>query len=133
MPLPNIPAGTFTITDYGAIPDGTTIDTAAIQKTVDACIAAGGGTVIVPAGKFLTGPFTLASNLNLHLAQNATLLITNDIATFPMAKGRYQNCISVANGHDIEISGPGAIDGQGDPWWKAFRANKSTLPHRPNL
>jgi len=135
IPTPLIPPANFTITEFGAIPDGTTVNTAAIQKTIAACAAAGGGTVIVPAGKFLTGPITLASSLNFHLAENATLLFINDPATFPKTNGggRAQNCISVNNGHDIEISGPGVIDGQGAPWWKAFRAHDPSLPHRPNL
>jgi polygalacturonase len=132
LPLPKIPAATFNITDYGAIPDGTTLDTAAIQKTIDAASAAGGGTVLIPAGKFLSGPLTFASNLNLHLAQNATLLFDNRIASYPKGGRGYQSCFSVTNAHDIEISGPGAIDGQGEPWWTAFHANHS-MPHRPYM
>ena len=69
IPLPVIPAAAFNIRNYGAVGDGRTLDTAALQKTMDACAAAGGGTVLVPAGNYLTGPFTLVSSLNLHLVQ----------------------------------------------------------------
>jgi len=132
IPVPTIPSATFTITDYGAVADGKTLNTAAIQQTIDACSAAGGGTVVIPEGKFLTGPLTLASNLNFHLAPNATLLFLNDLAVYPKSGGRYANGLSVSNAHDLEISGPGTIDGQGAPWWAAFEANNA-MPRRPNL
>jgi polygalacturonase len=139
IPLPIIPPAVFNITDYGAVGDGKTLNTAAIQKTIDACSAAGGGTVLVPAGDFVFGPITLASSLNLHLDQGATLLISDDIATYPLRAKRYQDCITVAgmNSHDIEISGPGVIDGQGKVWWTAFiadlKADQHTMPHRPYM
>ncbi len=129
-PLPVIPTNTFLVTNYGAVGDGTTLNTAAIQKTIAAATAAGGGIVLVPEGKFLTGPFTLASQINLQLARGATILISDDMKNHPSPNDRYQDCISVADAHDIEISGDGTIDGQGKVWWEAFRADK-TMTHRP--
>lgn len=131
-PLPVIPTNTFLVTKFGAVGDGKTMNTAAIQKTVDAASAAGGGIVLVPEGNFLTGPFTLASQINLQLAKGATILITDDIKNYPSADERYQDCISVVGAHDIEISGEGAIDGQGKAWWDAFRADKA-MTHRPYM
>jgi hypothetical protein len=55
------------ILDCGAVPDGTTLSTPAIQKAIDRCASAGGGTVRVPAGRFLTNTVFL-KNVNLHLA-----------------------------------------------------------------
>src|SRR5271156_3726046 len=130
--LPVIPNRTFTITDYGAVGDGKTPATAAIQKTIDAAVAAGGGEVLVPAGKFLTGPFTLASSLNLHLAKDAMILISDDRTTYPVARGRYVDSITATDAHDLEISGEGTIDGQGGSWWDAFRADPG-MTHRPYL
>ncbi len=52
--------GVFNVLDYGAKGDGTNDDTAAVQKAIDACAAQGGGQVLLPAGTFLTGAFTLA-------------------------------------------------------------------------
>jgi polygalacturonase len=106
------------------------MNTAAIQKTIDAASAAGGGTVLIPAGRFLTGPLTLASQINLHLEAEAFLLISDDMANHPVAQRRYQDCISVSGAHDIEISGKGTIDGQGKAWWTAFRSDPS-MTHRP--
>jgi polygalacturonase len=132
IPLPVIPNATFNVTNYGAVGDGRTMNTDTIQKTIDAASAAGGGTVLVPAGKFLTKPFTLASSINLHLANGTVILISDELTSYPAAKGRYQDSISASGAHDLEISGEGTIDGQGNAWWTAFRANKS-MTHRPYL
>jgi polygalacturonase len=132
IPLPTIPHATFNVTNYGAVGDGKTMNTSAIQKTIDTASAGGGGTVLIPAGKFLTGPFTLASSINLHLVKNATILISDDLANYPSAKGRYQDSITASGAHDLEISGEGTIDGQGNAWWTAFRADKS-MTHRPYM
>jgi polygalacturonase len=131
-PLPVIPHPTFDITRYGAVGDGRTMNTAAIQKAVDAASAAGGGTVLVPAGKFLTGPFTLASSINLHLGAGAVILISDDMAHYPSDANRYRDSISVSDAHDVEISGEGVIDGQGAVWWTAFRSNPGGT-HRPYM
>lgn len=131
-PLPVIPRATFDIARYGAIGDGKTMNTTALQKTIDAAAAAGGGTVQVPDGKFLTGPFTLASRINLHLERNAVILIGDDLAQYPVVGNRYQDSITVSDAQDIEISGRGVIDGQGAAWWAAFRANPA-MTHRPYL
>lgn len=131
-PLPVIPRATFDITRYGAVGDGQTLATAAIQKSIDAAAAAGGGTVRVPAGKFLTAPFTLASHINLHLERGAVILVSDDLARYPVVNNRYQDSITVSDAQDVEISGPGVIDGQGAAWWSAFRANPA-MTHRPYL
>lgn len=69
----------YNIKTYGAVGDGKTNDAVAIQKTIDACSAAGGGQVIVPAGHvFLTGPFNLKSFVNLRVEGGAKLLASPD-------------------------------------------------------
>jgi polygalacturonase len=143
---PQIPDHTFNITDYGATGDGTTVNTDAIQKAIDTCSQAGGGTVLVPAGKFLTGPLKLASNMNFKVDDGATLLLSDDTSLYSVkhtpheqTNGRYQNCIEARDVHDLELSGSGTIDGQGEKWWNAFRPFKNKMsdpaapPHRPWL
>jgi polygalacturonase len=125
-------AATFNVRDYGATGDGKTLDTAAIQKAVDAASAAGGGTVLIPAGNFLTGPFTLASDIDFHLDAKAVVLIDNDMSRYPILNKRYQDAITAVGAHDIQISGEGVIDGQGEVWWQAFRDNPM-MTHRPYL
>ncbi|HEU6447188.1 MAG TPA: glycosyl hydrolase family 28 protein [Verrucomicrobiae bacterium] len=125
-------AATFNVTDFGAKGDGKTLDTEAIQDAINTVSTNGGGTVLIPAGKFLTGPFTLADGVDLHLETNAVILIDNDIARYPIAKNRYVDAITANGAHDIKISGAGTIDGQGQVWWNAFRAN-SKMIHRPYL
>lgn len=132
--FPSLPlcAATFNVRDYGATGDGKTLDTPAIQKAVNAASAAGGGTVLVPAGNFLTGPFTLASHINFHLDSKAVILIDNDISRYPIVNRRYRDAITAVNARDVKITGDGIIDGQGEAWWEAFRDNPS-MTHRPYL
>ena len=129
---PSLFAATFDVTDFGAKGDGKTLDTKAIQDAINTASTNGGGVIQIPAGKFLTGPFTLASGVDLHLETNAVILIDNDITRYPIAKNRYVDAITANGAHDLKISGAGTIDGQGQAWWDAFRAN-SKMPHRPYL
>jgi polygalacturonase len=148
IPQPVIPDKTFTITDFGALPDGKTLNTAAIQKALDACRDAGGGSVVVPAGVFLTGPITLASNLDLHLDRGAMLLFSGDRSKLPQGPRGYQDYIRATGCHDLSITGDGIIDGQGRFWWPMFKKQPGSpaatsepdahlspapaaLPHRP--
>jgi pectin methylesterase-like acyl-CoA thioesterase len=136
---PQIPDHTFNIHDYGAVGDGKTFDTAAIEKAIAACKAAGGGTVDVPAGKYLCLPFELASNLNLHLEKDSTILFSGDPDNFPHDQTGYQRCITLTDGHDIAITGSGVIDGQGQKFWQRFRAgiwqdaDENPMPKRPKM
>jgi polygalacturonase len=130
----NLPllAGTYNVMDFGAKGDGTALDTKAIQGAVDAAAASGGGRVLIPAGKFLTDPFTLASGIDFHLEANAVILIDDDMTRYPVAGKRYQDTITVSGAHDVKITGTGTIDGQGQVWWDSFRTNRNML-HRPYL
>src|SRR5689334_16041104 len=84
IPAPQIPGGSFSLKDYGAVPDGKTYNTKAFANAFDACAKAGGGTVIVPAGTYLTGPIRLTSKMNLHLDEGATILFSNKPDDFPI-------------------------------------------------
>lgn len=119
--LPVIPALTFNLRDYGANPDGKSPNTEAFRRVVAACRAAGGGIVEVPAGRYLTGPIDLASNLNLHLAAGATILFSQDFAAYRLEGKRFRPLLLTRDCHDVEISGEGTLDGQGAPWWAVQR------------
>ena len=119
-------ATVFNILDHGAVPDGKTKNTAAIAKAIAAATAVGGGTVWVPAGKFLTGTVQLESNLTLHLDAGAELLFSGDSEDSPIVPSRWE-CTNVfthapliyANGkQNIAITGRGTLNGQGWNWWR---------------
>jgi len=136
---PSIPATVFDITAYGAVPgtnsNGTPIDNAAaVQAAINAANAAGGGVVRVPAATqpFVCGRLTLLSNVKLQVDLGATLQPL-PYGLFPLGgDGRYDDWLTANGAHDIEIGGPGTIDGNGQAWWDAFRTIP-TLPHRPYL
>ena len=130
--LPVIPAGTFNITNFGAVGDGVATNTAAIEAAIKAASAAGGGTVEVPKGIFLSGPFQMASSINLHL-NNGALLRMLPMNQYPGGTANPPNFISGGNLHDVSISGSGAIDGQGSPWWPYAKTNGARRPRMITL
>jgi polygalacturonase len=130
---PSIQSNSFSIMDYGAIGDGKTMNTKAFQSAVNACVKAGGGTVSVPAGKFLTASFSLGSNVNLNLQKDATILFSDNPDDYSIDNNRYEYFLTTENCHDVAITGSGTIDGQGEYWWKQFKAKKTAMPHRPFL
>jgi polygalacturonase len=122
--LPVIPNQTFVITNpsYGAVGDGITTNTTAIQNAINAANSAGGGTVEIPAGTFVCGPLTMKSSINLQLDSGALLrMLPYD--QYPGGIVSPANFINGSSLHDIEISGTGAIDGQGSPWWPGYKTN----------
>jgi polygalacturonase len=123
VPLPTIPSGTFDVTTYGAKGDNATDNTTAIQAALTAAQSAGGGTVNVPSGTFLSGPIVIGSGTNLQLASGATLKML-PMASYPTPGTAF--ITSSGSTHDIAITGSGTIDGQGQDWWTAFASDSST-------
>lgn len=125
--LPNFPNKNFVVTDpaYGAIGNGKTDNTAAFQKAIAACNAAGGGHVVVPAGTYVTGAIYLKSKVDLHLASGATLMFSGDASKYPLVLTRYEGieCINhspmiYAYGEsDIALTGSGILDASGTASW----------------
>lgn len=109
----------YNIMDYGAKGDGQTDDAAAIQSAIEACSKAGGGTVVVPAGRtFLCSPFALASYVNLHLEPNSCLLANPDESAYTLSafrenRGEGMMWIYGKDLKNVSITGTGAIDGNG--------------------
>ena len=116
----DLPHSVFDVTAYGAKGDGRTNDTTAIQKTIDACTAAGGGTVWLSPGNFLSGTIVLKNNVTLHLAAGATLWGSRDIADYST-----NHLIFAQDAENIAIEGDGTINGNGDAFWDAkFKAKE---------
>jgi Glycosyl hydrolases family 28/Pectate lyase superfamily protein len=131
-------SGTWRVTEFGAVGDGKTLGTRAIQSAIDACAKAGGGVVVVPAGRFLTAPIFLRSNVELHLTTGATLLATRDKALYPSVDGRnggveqklYASLITGKDLENIAITGNGTVDGDGFHW---VDAEQETVQLRKKL
>jgi polygalacturonase len=120
-------AAVCNVRDYGAKPDGTTMNTAAIQKAIDSCAEKGGGKVLLEGGTFLSGPIVLKNNIDLDVAAGATLLGSSNHEDYPEKTefrnpGR-QSLISATNASNLSITGGGTIDGAGESWWKEARAH----------
>jgi polygalacturonase len=130
--MPPSPPGIFDVTRYGALGDGRTSCTEALQRAIEACAASGGGTVLFPRGRYLTGALTLRSHVHLHLSAGATLLASARQDDFPPVKGRDEGVertihSSLINGSDLEnvaITGQGVLDGQGEPWLQAHQVTQ---------
>ncbi len=122
-------AQTYSAKDYGALGDGKTLATAALQKAIDACNRGGGGTVEVPAGTYLTGTINLKTNVNLHLGSGAVLkgspnlgdYQTYSVPTF--GTNRY-GILYTANAQNVSLTGPGTIDGDNAAFYDFTQAKK---------
>ncbi len=118
----------FNVRDFGAVGDGVKLDTASINKAIDACSKAGGGTVYVPAGTYLTGTVTLKSNMTLWIGAGAILLGSKNLADYPVpapwnhrtvnfgygsvgGSDWYKALVFGANLENVTLLGPGTIDG----------------------
>lgn len=127
--LPTIPAGTLYVTNFGAIGDNLTTNTTAIQNAIKAAATNGIGTVDFSAGIFLSGPIAFSNSVNLQLESGATLRM--------LPYGKYpggtspSDFITASSLHDLEVSGPGTIDGQAENsgWW----TNGLSTSERPTL
>jgi polygalacturonase len=121
------PAKTFEARQFGALGDGKTLDTEAIQKALDACAKAGGGVVRLTAGIYLSKPIYLKnSGTTLELGAGATLQATDEPDDFaasakPGALSAFVNAVGLTN---IAIVGKGTIDGAGARWWAPVKEAK---------
>lgn len=130
------PKVSLNVRNSGAVGDGTTKDTTALQQTIDRCAALGGGEVVVPAGNYLTGALMLRSNVALRIAQDASLLGSGDMADYPITQVRwegrwikgYSAFISAEDGENISMEGPGKVVGSPQIRGRVERPSGLRLP-----
>jgi polygalacturonase len=113
-------AATYNILDYGAREDG--LSTAAIQKAVDICHEEGGGTVIVPPGRFIIGTVILKSNVNINLDPGALLEGSKNLDDY-ISTFRKHGMFFSEDAENISITGKGTIDAQGIHFYDATKTN----------
>lgn len=123
----------YNIVDFGAVADGTTVNTQAIQAAFDAVRKTGGGQVVVPPGTFVTGSLVIHSHTELWLMPGAVLqgsrnlddyIINNPIPQskrdpFNNPAMQDRHLLLLYRAHGVTIRGPGVIDGQGEAFWNA--------------
>jgi len=133
----SVPDLRVSISDFGGVGDGVTLNTEAFAKAIHHLSEAGGGHLVVPHGVWLTGPIELESNIDLHIERNAVVYFSPDKTLYadPNPKAsRALPCIRAIRCRNICITGEGTIDGNGAQWrpvkrskvsdteWKRFKA-----------
>jgi len=142
----------YVITNFGVGTDSTMLNTEAIQAVIDKAHEAGGGTIVVPKGVFLTGALFFKPKTKLLLQEGAVLKGSDDIANYPLLPSRmegqnllyYAALVNAYNVDSFNITGPGTIDGNGLKFWQSFWARRDSMRkigksatnlevHRPRL
>ncbi|SNR30873.1 glycoside hydrolase family 28 protein [Lutibacter flavus] len=126
--VPTFPNKTFNVLDYGGIGDGVFSNTEVFKKVINECTNSGGGIVLIPEGKYLTGPIHLENNVNLHLEEGSEVLFsTNPEDYYPLVHTSYEGTelmnysplIYAYNKKNIAVTGKGILNGQASNefWW----------------
>ncbi len=131
----------FVISDFGAVADGKTLNTAAIQQAIDAAATAGGGVVEIPAGRFLSGSIFLKNGVELYLDEGAVLFGSNQIEDYPKRETRIEGhfepwrmaLVNAQQMDRVRIGGKGRLDGNGVTFWQAFWKRREENPRCTNL
>jgi polygalacturonase len=132
---PQFPVNIVSIVEFGAVADGYTLNTKAFADAIAACVKAGGGTVLVPPGTWLTGPIKIESNINLHVENGALVQFSKNIEDYPFVKSpdgrsrRYGKTplISAYKARNIAITGDGIFNGAGEVWRYVLREDLTAL------
>lgn len=118
----------FSANAFGAVADSTRLSTEAIQKAIDDCSAAGGGTVTLAPGYYLVGALFIKSGVNLQLDKGVTLLASTDINNYPEFRSRIAGIemiwpsavLNVVKQKNVSVSGEGTIDCRGKKFWDEY-------------
>jgi polygalacturonase len=127
----------YDVTKFGAKKDSSAKATVAIAKAIASAVKAGGGTVYFPAGKYLTGPIHLKSNITIFIDAGAELHFSDDFNDYlPMVESRYEGVdvksfsplFYAYKAENIAIKGRGTINGHGKKWWHFVEGYKEGQP-----
>jgi polygalacturonase len=118
----------FNVLAYGAVNDGTTLNTKAIQKAIDACSAKGGGVVNFAPGKYLTGSIFLKQNVRLQIDKGVEILGSQNLDDYPEIDTRIAGIemkwpaalINILDQKNVAIGGQGLVNAQGKPFWDKY-------------
>ncbi|MDB5274900.1 MAG: polygalacturonase, partial [Chitinophagaceae bacterium] len=130
----------FNIAENGAIGDGKTLNTKAIQALIDKC-AQKGGTIVIPQGIFLTGSLFIKQGVNIEFLEGSVLKGSTNIEDYPKAMTRIEGhfepwraaLLNADKVDHLRITGKGTLDGSGQPFWKEFYSRRSADPKTTNL
>ena len=141
--IPASGARRFVITSFGAVGDGKTSNTPAIQSLIDRVAKEGGGTVVVPDGTFLTGALFFKQGVNLFIEKNGTLKGSVEQSDYPQVKTRWEGIerewtsalLNFTDMNGVDVSGDGTVDGSGDLWLQrsGFGRGRGAPPQGPRL
>jgi polygalacturonase len=121
---------TFDAADFGAVGDGESINTRPIQAAIDAAAGAGGGTVVLKPGVYMSGSLFVKSNVTLLIGRGATLKGLRDLAAYPMVRTRVAGIemdwpaglLNIYQQKNAKITGEGLVDGDGKVFWDSYWA-----------
>lgn len=135
------------VTQYGAVGDGQTLNTKAIQSAINHCTAYGGGVVVVPEGVFMSGAIFLKQGVNLRIEKTGILKGTTSMNDYPIIKTRWEGeerewtsaFVNAFDMNNLTINGEGTIDGSGEKWVELYKdkkpepSNEQPIYGRPRL
>lgn len=130
----------YVVTDYGVDKDSTTVQTAAIQRTIDLAAKSGGGVIVIPEGTFLSGALFFRQGTSLVVEEGGKLKGSDRIQDFPVRETRIegQTCkyftalVNADNLDGFTIAGKGTIDGNGHHYWNEFWIRRKWNPQCTN-
>jgi polygalacturonase len=132
------PEKRYVISNFGAMADGTSVNTKAIQAVIDQCAAQGGGVVVVPKGVFVTGSIFLKPKVNLEVEEGGVLKGSQNEADYPWIDTRIAGLemkwpaalVNADHVDGLRLTGTGTIDGSGLPWWQRYWAARAVEPNK---
>jgi exo-poly-alpha-galacturonosidase len=126
----------YAITSSGAPGDGQTSNTKAIQNLIDKAAREGGGTLVVPAGVFVTGALFFKQGVNLSIEKGGVLKGPVNSGDYPQVRTRWEGTerewtsapLNFTGMTGVELSGEGTVDGSGDEWQRGAGRSQQSSP-----